>query len=515
MKTSIGILKFCIAFLLCSTTSFGQKKYELSNKESLKAGQVLFSNNEQYQLIFRNNNLLIQKGLSVIWQSNRFGSWMNGVHTNKLIMDKGEIKCYFSNQLTWSSKTNFASSKLILDNDGILKIKSTDNKILWENHAFTSNSVKPPLVNGGDEGPFTDSMLPPSDKIKLYVTFVDWPDAKAEITSTDSLWNIVTSNGKLQRSLEEQGQAINFKVDVHLNRQWQTLPQPTSYYLPPATEEHLWNWQEYIKDCPALLSNAFGIDTFSNNSIAVFIANPAAGAKWKKIPDGNLPIRYKGLRYMISLTPSVFEEKYTTLMHEIGHCYGSGELYPVDPSKPETDEMAGMDIMGTSHVATAFIGYHRYRYGWMPFVKNTPRSIYLTNPRSYGVVLTPVSAKEGVSMVLIPDKKTKDLDAPNKLWGIEMGQAMQTQKQFFSGKDEKIFAEGDYILVYSVDAVEQPDKRAIRAISKTDELRIPDQRWRNVYLYKEGETFKNPDAPMEVKIYKNADGTFFLDIKIK
>ena len=55
---------------------------------------------------------------------------------------------------------------------------------------------------------------------------------------------------------------------------------------------------------------------------------------------------------------------YRTMMHEIGHCYGSSELYSI-PNDMFHTEIFGLDMMGDSYFATGFMGYHRYRYGWI------------------------------------------------------------------------------------------------------------------------------------------------------
>ena len=92
---------------------------------------------------------------------------------------------------------------------------------------------------------------------------------------------------------------------------------------------------------------------------------------------------------------------------------------------------------------------------------------------------------------------------------------MQSPEQYFAGKEEKIFKEGESLIIYSVESQEQPDKRAIRLISKTGNPPQPDERWSKVFLYKDSETFQNTSAPMDIKIYRNNDGSFYLDIRIK
>lgn len=516
-KKSFPLLIFLL-LLIISPICFGQSiKQSLKNAESLKVGQSIYSSNKMYRLLLQNDALVVKKNKAVIWQSNMRGSWLPKTKIDRVTLNNGELTCYYHNSIKWSSKTKFTNSKLILGDDGVIKIAAFDNSILWENFAITANSITPPLVSGGDEGPFTDSIMHPTDKIKLYVMFVDWPDAKATEKNFDSLWNLVTGNGELFKSFEKQGRAINLKVEPTLAKKWVTLPKSAIFYFPPETSSDQWEWQTYIKDCPALLHNAFGLDTFTNNSIALFLPNPSIGEKWKAdVPNGNHLLDFHGMKSIITAAPRIYNQKYTTLMHEIGHSFGTGELYPYAPFNWYDTEMMGLDIMGDNHLATGFMGYHRYRYGWMPFEKEKPKTVYLTEPHSYGVVLTPLSSNSGISMILIPDITVSrdQLNSPSKLWGIEIAQDVQTPEQYFEGKNEKMIREGERIIIYTVEYPEQDGKRAIRLFPKKIFDKDKDK-WRDVFLYEDGETFENPSAPFDMKIYRNKDGSYYLDITLK
>ena len=509
-----------ISFLLLKTSTicFGQSiKQSIKSGESFKAGQIIYSNDKQYNLLFQNDALVVKKGATIVWQSDIQGSWLPNSKIDRITFSNGEIKSFFHNSIQWSSHTKFANSKLVLGNDGIIKIAASDNSILWESFAVTANSMKPPLVSGGEEGPFNDSVMQPTDKIKLYVVFLDWTDAKATENNFDSLWNLVSGNDELLRSFKKQGRAINLSVEPYLAKKWMTLPKPAKFYFPSNTASNEWNWQTYIQDCPALLHTAFGLDTFTNNSIAVFLPNPSVGDKWKDdVQTGNHIIDFRGMKVMITGAPKIYKGKYGTLMHEIGHAFGTGELYPFPPFEWYDTEMMGLDVMSDSYLATGFMGYHRYRYGWMPFNKEKPQSVYLTEPHSYGVVLTPLSSEDGIKMILIPDKTVSksNLNKPAKLWGIEIAQDVQSMEQFLAGKNEKMITEGEMIIIYTVEYPEQEGKRAIRLIPKKAFDKDKD-RWRKVFLYEDGETFENSTAPFDLKIYKNKDGSFYLDIKVK
>ena len=517
MKTKSFLLISCLLLTINSICSGQSFKYSLKNGESLKAGEIIYCANKQYKLLFQNDALMVKKGATIVWQSDMEGSWLPNRKIDRATFNNGEINCYFHDSIQWSSHTKFANAKLVLSNDGIIQIAASDNSILWESFAIIAKSIKPPLVYGGDEGPFSDSVMQPTDKIKLYVVFVDWMDAKATEDNFDSLWNLVTGNGQLMNSFKKQGKDINLSVEPHLAKKWMSLPQPASFYFPPNTPANEWNWQTYIKDCPALLHTAFGLDTFTNNSIAVFLPNPSIGDKWKAdVPSGNHIVDMHGMKVIITGAPKIYNEKYGTLMHEIGHAFGSGELYPFPPFEWYDTEMMGLDVMSNSQLATGFMGYHRYRYGWMPFRTDKPQSVYLTEPHSYGIVLTPLSSDNGIKMVLVPDKTVtkNNLLKPAKLWGIEIAQDIQSQEQFLAGKNEKMITEGELLIIYTVEYPEQEGKRAIRLFPKKTFDKDND-RWRKVFLYEDGETFENPSAPFDLKIYKNKDGSFYLDIKLK
>ena len=413
-----------LSFLFATGIFAQTRKQYISNNGSLSGAQMLYSNDNQITASFDRSAFTIKKQGVNIWSSNKEGSILPGTRVNKLALKNGNVLFYNNDSIVWQSFTKFpASSKLIVDTDGILKIIGPGKSVLWENFAIKANSIKPPVLYAGSEGPITPNFIIPTDKLKLYVLFADWTDAKAVTNNFDSIWQIVTNNGALEKSFAQQGKAINLTVEPILSKKWFTLPKTSVYYFPPDSADSYWNWQDYTKDCAAALNASFNIDTFTNNSIAVVLSNPEIADKWAKdIPCGNHEIYYKGMNTMITFLPNHYTYKYTALMHEIGHSYGTNELYAPPPFNWYDEEMMGFDMMGNSHLATNFMGYHRYRYGWLPFLKEEPRIIYLTNQQTYSVTLTPLSANKGINVVLIPDRRvSKDsLELPSKLWGIEI-----------------------------------------------------------------------------------------------
>lgn len=127
----------------------GPKKYVLKAGEKLAAGggnSKLYSKNNQYRLVMQNDgNLCIYK----FTNGKKQGVWCNMVHGFKgatLRMQKdGNLVVYNNNDKPkWSSETHpyfnkvFKDTsnkpvKLILGNDGILRLYTTANKVVWTN----------------------------------------------------------------------------------------------------------------------------------------------------------------------------------------------------------------------------------------------------------------------------------------------------------------------------------------------------------------------------------------------
>lgn len=513
------IFTISILLLLSASNIFGQtKKNYVSNNESFSLNQTLTSKDKQITASFEKSAFIIKRQGLKIWSSNDDGSILPNTKTDKLVFKNGNLLFFMGDTVVWQSFTKFpTSSKLIVDNDGMLKIISQNKIILWENFALKANSKKPPLLYAGSEGPFTNEFVNPTNKLKLYVLFVDWTDAKAKTTNFDSIWQVVTNNGALEKSFAQQGKAINFTVEPIISKKWVTLPKIMGYYFPVDSAESYWNWQDYTKDCASMLTSAFNTDTFSNNSVTIVLSNPEIAESWKKeIPAGNHQINEKGMKTMVTFLPNHYSRKYTALMHEIGHSYGSNELYAFPPFNWYDEEIMGFDIMGDSYNATNFMGYHRYRYGWLPFNSNEPKVIYLTKPQSYTVTLTPLSKDKGINVILIPDKRVSidSLELPSKLWGIEICQDVQGENEYFEGKGKKMFSESEKLLIYTVEYPELPNKRAIRLFPKKEFNKDTD-RWRNVFLYNDNETFDNPEAPMTVEIHKMENGNYELLVTLK
>ncbi|MCP9235223.1 hypothetical protein [Lewinella sp. JB7] len=359
-----------------------------------------------------------------------------------------------------------------------------------------ANPAMVQLLYSGSEGRRNfQSEIDAGDRINLEVIFVDWSDqtVAAGNESFDALWKDITSDGALSSSFERMG----VDVDVTLHKTWKRMPKTFAEYFPTGRG---WNWQEYVEDGVALLPNK----AYTPNSICVVVPNK--GVEGFTAPSGAHGTSFNGLNRLISLSPDVYNEHYTTLMHEIGHSYGSGELYPA--TTPYLHEVAGYDVMGDVVYATGFLGYHRFRYGW---IDNSAMRL-LNKKGSYKIDLKKISQPEsGKNMVVIPDATNMQ-----KLWIIEIGQDVVSREQFKAGKGEKMNSEGDRLIVYTVQSPELSGKRAIRIVPRVGfDQDQGSKKWLDDASYVAGQTFSDQAAPFSFSVDAKSPGGFQLTVTVK
>lgn len=390
------------------------------------------------------------------------------------------------------------------------EINGTDADAAIDNITVKLNNpeAQPQFLASGSEGKRNNSEIAAGTTVNLEVLFVDFDDQKVTATNFDELWNIVTSNGELTKAFQRHG----VKLNVNLNKAWKRMPgdggsnKGIGYYFPTSTDAQSWEWQKYTDHSIKLLGA--GAD-YPPNTIVVVVPNKGA-AGFKSVGSGAHGGGYRGVRKMITLMPQAYNEHYTTLMHEIGHCFGSDELYPA--SAPYMHEVGGYDVMGDIVYATGFMGWHRLRYGWL----FKSRIQYLSTKGDYKIDLKKLSGLSGTAMVVVRDK-TK----PSKLWVIEIGQDMVTRDQFKAKKGAKLNAEGQRIIVYTVEDPVVSGKRAIRLVPRLAtgfSLEHGTVKWLDDVSYTEAASSKNftdASAPFSFTADKKVADGFSLTVKVK
>lgn len=131
------------------------------------------------------------------------------------------------------------------------------------------------------------------------------------------------------------------------------MPQNRSYYFPVGLP---WKYQDYTAHSSALL----GSGPFSPNTIAVVL--PDEGVNFNGVGAGahSLDPQIRGVRNMVTLAPGDYDESYAILLHEIGHCFGSPDLYPISGT---IHQVGGYRMMADARGARNFQGWHLFDTG--------------------------------------------------------------------------------------------------------------------------------------------------------
>ncbi|HEX6899158.1 MAG TPA: hypothetical protein VF789_05570 [Thermoanaerobaculia bacterium] len=302
-----------------------------------------------------------------------------------------------------------------------------------------SNVDIPPLDPKGNtrgEGP-TDFKLyaRPEGVVRAVMIFVDFEDAPAAGASTADVGRHLLGNGSAQRLFRDQSyQRMVLDVTVKSDLGWRRMPRPFGEYETHVSfEQH----KEYISQAVCL----FAADVELSDYAMVFIATPGAadlkGASSFRAQVGNgIPTRDGEIRLVTTFDGSSLKERYTTLVHEVGHLFGLPDLYRAGLHSGHS-RAGGWDLMSDSHHATSFLGWHRHKNGWLDLSRKT----YVADPMiEWSGTLHPLADPTGLSMVVFP---VDDPVKPSKVFVLELAQQVV-------GDDGAYWGEG--VLLYVVDA---------------------------------------------------------------
>ena len=362
-----------------------------------------------------------------------------------------------------------------------------------------SDPTTPQLLPFSSVGIRTDRETPTDGDLILEVIFVDWADSPAPATDTDAdfdeLWAKITSNGELTESLKRQGFTGNLIVNIQ--KEWKRMPRDRSEYF---TGGGNWNFSDYIDESAALI----GAGPFPSNTIAVVV--PDEGEDFGGVQSGaHTGINYNGIRTMVTVGPGIYNDSYTILLHEIGHCFGSPDLYPASGA---IHLVGGYGMMADARGARNFLGWHLFRYGWL--AENRTR--FLNKQGTYNIDLTKISNASGESMIVIPD--------PNeyaKLWVVEVGQDILKQDDFKAGNDNYLNKEGDRLIVYTVEGNPSGDLRPIQLAFRSaplDPANHLSTEWLDAVSYVEGQNLTAGVAPFNLDVLTKSNNGFQIQITL-
>ncbi|WP_373512368.1 hypothetical protein, partial [Persicitalea sp.] len=399
--------------------------------------------------------------------------------------------------------------EVTLTDNGRLVLIGKDGSELWKTPKY------PQLMPVGKEGVRRNNEILTNQPISLKVVFVEFKDQQNRKKNPSEIWDVLKEGGTLFQEYKRQGLAT--MKDALVSQEWVQLPENLSAYV----ANQAWNYKKYIKDTHALL----GDKSFEKNTILVIVPIPykketsltsynfPSSALYDSDQDNktgiisNVTLGFdaydieKGAGKDSTKNVITMKDDYRLMMHEIGHSFGSGDLYPSE--SPFNHEVGGFGMMADMRGATGFLGWHRFRYGWLA----SDRAILLDQKGNEMVKLTKLNSANGISLVVIRDPRKYD-----KTWVIEIAQDV-----YKKGETSKLNTEGDRLIVYTVEGVAAKNKREIRLVprkSPIDPAAHLTKDWIEAYSYKDGQTFTGPNAPFAIKTIKKTAEGFELAINL-
>ncbi len=362
-------------------------------------------------------------------------------------------------------------------------------------------NVGPSYVNL-TEGPTGDQYVETEGAVNAVMVFVDFEGARAGDLITETVGNDKLGNGAAQMLFERQSYG-KMKLNVTRIDGWRSLSNTASHYTDtpddgnPATPEddatHFDTYAEhltYIQDVTALFTDV----TFSNYDIVLIVASPTPDIRLSPavtVGAGDIST-LNGVRAAVTFGNDSYTNRWTNLVHEMGHLFGLPDLYPFAPLKKKDSVVGPWDLMDDIFSGNVFLGWHRHKMGWL----DGSRMRYLqrtttTFERTYE--LTRVSSCCGPSMVVISAGTETN---PSKVFVVELTEPVLT-----SDWRAKQMSSSDGVLIYSVDATLASGSFPINVYSRTPRPATPASDSDYEFLWQApwevDDTFNDTDSPVD------------------
>lgn len=313
-------------------------------------------------------------------------------------------------------------------------------------------------------------------KKKMIMLYTDFQDVQSK-EDTKETGETVLGKGRFLDIFHQQSYG-KLKISIDHVHGWRHLPKNQKEYHARTTEAH----RDMFIDVFALYPE---VDFNQYDYIVAKMpgrGNFAFGERDKEA------IPYRDGK--INVVVNIGSNNPIVLAHEVAHLMGLPDLYTYGDLEPK-NPVGAWDIMASGHSGSGFIGWHRHKLGWLA----PERKRYLTEGL-HTIDLSPLDAKSGVSMVVVP---VADPEQPSKIFAIEIGQPPHPKK------DEESWSTG--ILIYSVDATKPTGKNPVVIYPKTDR--------KAGAVFHAGDRFKDAKAPFSLKVVKKEPtGVYKLEIKI-
>ncbi|MEM7393937.1 MAG: immune inhibitor A domain-containing protein, partial [Verrucomicrobiota bacterium] len=211
---------------------------------------------------------------------------------------------------------------------------------------------------------------------------------------------------------------------------WREMPRPRKENDPTTTEGH----RQMFVDMFALYPEV----DFRKYDYIVAKMPGRGNFAFGERDDKAIP--YRGSKIKVGV--NIGSNSPGVLAHEVAHCMGLPDLYSLGEVEGPRNPMGRWDLMSSGGGASGFIGWQRHKLGWM----DADRKTYLTKG-SHSADLTPLDAKAGISMVVVPADDPKE---PSVVFVAEIGQPPRPKK------DEAPWPAG--VLIYRIDATRPTGK---------------------------------------------------------
>jgi len=331
---------------------------------------------------------------------------------------------------------------------------------------YKTEGANDPLIYGSTVG----------DK-KMIMLYTDFQDVQSKI-DTKEAGETILGKGRFLEIFHKQSHG-KLKISIDHVHGWRHLPKKQKAYHARTTEAH----RDMFVDVLALFPKV------DFNKYDYIVAKMPGRGNFAFGERDDLAIPYRNGK--INLVVNIGSNNPVVLAHEVAHLMGLPDLYTLGDTEGPKNPVGAWDIMSIAHNASGFIGWHRHKFGWL----TSKRKTYLTEG-SHSIDLSPLDAKSGVSMIVIPVDNPRH---PSKVFAIEIGQpplAKKGKKQWPVG-----------VLIYSVDATRPTGKHPVVIYPKADR--------KEGAVFHPGDSFEDKAAPFSLKVVKkHPNSTYQLKIKI-
>jgi M6 family metalloprotease-like protein len=275
----------------------------------------------------------------------------------------------------------------------------------------------------------------PVGAVRAAMIFVDFANAPADADAAGVAAHLLGGGAAQQLYRDQSYQKLQLDVTVLSALGWRRMRSPSTNY----TFTTFASQKAYITDACSLFSLS-EVD-FSAYSLVLVVAPRGAGFGLSpafNAPPGDGATTPSGtVRLGVTFGTDSYTNRYINLVHEVGHCFGLPDLYPLPDTGVANWKVGCWDIMSDIFHCVSFLGWHRHKNTWL----DPPRTTYLSGSTSaWYTTLSPLSGSDGRSMVVLP---IDDVARPSKVFVIELAQPVL-------GTNGEPW--GDGVLLYTVDA---------------------------------------------------------------